>query len=63
MNWLKLIDTVLFYSVMFAIAGGAYFTIIACCMYNKAVDAPENFAKVLAAIREQVRWFRPGPHE
>ncbi len=44
-------------------AGMGLATILACLISEKALDAPENFAKVLAAIREQVRWFQPGPRE
>jgi len=63
MDWLKLIDGVLACTTILLTVGIAAATVLTCLVYDKATSSPENFAKVLATIREQIRWVQPGPHE
>ncbi|HYU73811.1 MAG TPA: hypothetical protein VEL31_14115 [Ktedonobacteraceae bacterium] len=63
MDWPKLVDSVLVCTTVLLIVGMACFTVIVCCLYDKATDSPENVAKVLATLKEQTQGFRPRPRE
>jgi len=62
-DWLKFIDAVLICTTFLLTVGIVMATVLACLVYDKATSAPENFAKVLATIREHARWLQPRPRE
>ncbi len=63
MDWMHVFDAVLACSTILLVIGIAATTLVVCLIYDKATDHPENFAKVLATVKEQTRWFRPRPRE